>query len=277
MRNERLTNAFGRTPDAFSARMDQTLRQLKEEIPMKRFTLRTALIAGLMLLLLCSIAYAVVTQGMEWYYTTRFTAYQQYEPEKYEAIMHHAQTVQTQESQTDALVRAEVREASWAPEHNTLVVLLAASPADPQRAELHPAWNLDADGSYVGAEGLAAYADDPEARAEHWLVTAKGFGPVKEMMHSPDKQLLLFEASEIYLTGTEDPMSIMGDNSSMDCYVNDTGEVMTVIEARLEGPMPTGAKAQLSIPYTVTTYSDNDEEMRASSYTKQITFEITLP
>ena len=73
------------------------------------------------------------------------------------------------------------------PEHQTLVILMAAIPKDPVQAELHPQWNLDADGSYVSEEHLPDYAEDPKARSEHWLWTVNGFGPVKEMMDDPAK------------------------------------------------------------------------------------------
>jgi len=282
MRYERMENAFGQTPEAFSHRIDQTLRNLEEK-PMKRFTLRTALAAVLLLALLSSIAYAVVSQGMEWYYSNRFTAYQQYEPEKHEAIMSHMQPVEEQQVQEDDLVHVEVREASWAPEHQTLVILLAAVPQNSEAVELHPAWNLDADGSYLGAENLHLYADDPEVRAEHWLWTDKGFGPVREMMRDPEKQLLLFDAMDVHLADAKAGTLLMGDMSSEDFYVNEAGEVMTVMEARVMDAQALGEYAaqhggtlHLSVPYTVTHYSDNDQQMHDSRYTRTVTFEIKV-
>ena len=115
MRNERLDSAFGRTPEAFSDRISHTLRHLEEEKPMKRLTLRTVAATILIIALLGGIACAVVFQGMEWYYNNRFTAYQQHEPEKHEAIMSHLQNIQVQEGAEDALVAVEIREASWVP------------------------------------------------------------------------------------------------------------------------------------------------------------------
>ena len=312
MRNERLTNIFGQPPAAFTSRIDQTLRNLEEEKPVKRLTLRTVLVTVLMMALLGSIAYAVVTQGMEWYYNNRFTAYQQHEPEKQEAILNHMQTIQVQEGLEDPLVNVEVREASWVPKHQTLVISLAAVPKDAEKVELHPEWNLDPDGSYVGKEHLAAYADDPEARGEHWLWTENGYGPVREVMTDPAKQLLLFDSSLVYLGAIEDDLPIMGNNSSTDCYVNEAGEVMTVIEARLDWLSATYDQEQLdwskdmpqlsgmiqerirkarimrehvalqngtlelSIPYTVTAYSDDDQQMKASEYMKYVTFHIDI-
>lgn len=297
MRNERLMNAFGQEPEAFAARIDQTLRSLEEEESMKRFTLRTAMAALLVLMLLCGIAYAVVSQGMEWYYSNRFTAYQQYEPEKHQAILGSLQAVQTQEGMPDPLVSVEVREAAWTPEHNVLVISLAATPVDPDKAELHPEWNLDADGSYVGEKNLSAYADDPEARAEHWLWTNKGFGPVRDVMDDSAKELLLFSANDVYLGSAADELSMMGDGSSVDCYMNGEGEVMTVIEASLDWLHPSYAHQEgidqaakmrermaqqkgvlsISVPYTIVTYSDDDEVMQNSRYMKCVTFEISIP
>jgi len=212
----------------------------------------------------------------------------------------------------DPLVSVEVREASWVSEHQTLVILLAAVPKEPAQTELHPQWNLDSDGSYIGKENLADYSDDPEARGEHWLLTEKGFGPVKEMMIDPAKQLLLFDASQVYLGAMADDLEIMGDGSSIDCYVNQVGEVMTVIEAHLDWLSPAYDQEQLewsrdipelsgtiqeriwkagfmreqvarmngtlqaSIPYTITVYSDDDQEMRDSRYMKYVTFEIQV-
>ena len=312
MRSEWLDQTLGKMPEAFSFQVDQTLRDLKEEQTMKRFTLRTALVTMLIIALLASIAYAVISQGMEWYYHNRFTAYQQHEPEKHEAIMSHVQAVKEQKVQEDPLVNVEVREAAWVPEHQMLVISLAASARDYETAELHPEWNLDADGSYVGKEQLSEYTDDPEARGDHWLWTGKGFGPVKEMMADSEKQLLLFNADDVYLGAAEDELSMMGNMSSVDFYVSDTGEVITMLEARLDWLSPGYdqeqlewskdtpelsdmiqeriAKAQkmrglvaqqngllkVSIPYTVTPYSDDDQQMQNERYMNYVTFEIGI-
>lgn len=312
MRNEWVDRAFGKTPEAFSFRIDQTLHELEEEKTMKRFTLRTALVTLLLIALLGTMAYAVISQGMEWYYNNRFTAYQEHEPEKHDAIMSHLQAVNVQDALEDPLVNVEVREASWVPEHQVLVISLAASEKDAEKVELHPGWNLDADGSYAGKEHLSEYADDPEARAEHWLWTEKGFGPVKEMMADPEKQLILFEISNAYLGAMEDDLSIMGDMSSVDCYVNEAGEVMTVLEARLDWLSPDYDQEQIewskdtpqlagmiqeriakarkmrehverlngllrvSVPYTVTPYSEDDQQMQDERYMKYVTFEIEI-
>lgn len=234
MRYKQLDRAFGPTPDLFTRRIDQTLQSLKEEKSMKRFSIRVALIAALLLALLGGIAYALISQGLEWYYNNRFLAYQENQPEKHEAILHHLQAVAHQQLPEDALVDVEVREASWAAEQKVLVISLAAVPKDAQRFELHPQWNLDADGGYVGADALDSYADDPDARAEHWLWTEKGFGPIDEAMQNPTRQLILFDAPTACLCMAGREMSMALSSCSMDGYVSESGEVMTVLEIALD-------------------------------------------
>lgn len=307
MRSEELDRAFGPTPQSFAERMEQTLLNLEEEKPVKRIAFGTVLIAALLALALGTTAYAVVSQGLEWYYNNRFTAYQQYEPEKHSAIMEHIQTEVTQKPTDDPDINITVTETSWAPEQNVLVVSLAATAADPETAELHPMWNLDADGSYVGPENLDAYAEDEEARAVHWLWTEKGMGPVEEMV-APGKQLLLLSASEVYL----DNIHLMGDMSSTDEYVSEDGTVHTVLEIRMDDyfNQSYAAKVQemikaspeladrwnrrleevqrfrqiisededgvvtLRVPYTVAPYTDDDAQLYTGGRRGEVQFEL---
>lgn len=255
MRAEELDRAFGPTPAAFSQSVDASLRGLKEDKPVKKLTLRTLLVAALLALLLCGIAYAVITQGQEWYYQNRFTAYQEHEPDMQEAIMSHLKVDPPQEGWDDEAVTATVQDVAWMPEKRMLTLSIAAAPKHPEQVELHPMWNLDADGSYVG-DSLEDYADDEEARAEHWLWTEKGCGPVAEMMEDPSKTLMLFEADEVYIGTPEgvaktkeiemrpteegytgwspDGVSITGGGSSMDAFDGEGGTVITVLEMRLD-------------------------------------------
>ena len=61
-----LDKAFPETPKAFSERIDQTLRTIKEEKYVRKFTVRTMLIAAVITLAVGGIAYAVITLGQEW-------------------------------------------------------------------------------------------------------------------------------------------------------------------------------------------------------------------
>lgn len=311
MRPEDLDRALGPTPQSFSEKMNQTLLHLEEEKQVKRIALRTVLIFALLAALLCSTAYAVISQGLEWYYSNRFTAYQQHEPQKYEAIMTHLQTDLPQ-TVSDPDIRIAVQEAAWVAEEKVLVVSLTAAPADPERYELHPMWNLDADGAYAGEGGAIDPASDGEDRAVHWLWTSAGFGPVDEVI-APGKELLLVDADSVRFAGLE----ILGDSSSMDAYVQEDGTVHFVLETRLDFLDPAHdveleayielckeqyadsvpyaqqrlANAQLqrqlvledadgvidlTIPYTVTVYSEDDTQLYAGGRQGEISFQIQI-
>lgn len=305
MRSEDIDRALGATPPSFAQRMDQTLRDLKEEKEMKRAAFRTVLVVAVITALLCSTAYALVTQGLEWYYNERFPAYQQHAPEKHEAIMDHLQTEVPQTQTDDEAVSVAVTEVSWAPDQRVLVVSLEARAKEPDKAELHPMWNLDADGSYVGKESLADYSGDEEARSEHWLWTEDGYGPVAQMI-APGKQLLLLEADAVCLDGQR----LLGDMSSVDVYVAGDGTVHAVLEIRLDCLEPDYVQEQehllalypeqqfrreniavakrlqalldsadameLTVPYTVRTYTEDDARLYGSGSTGEVAFTVKL-
>ena len=107
-------------------------------------------------------------------------------------------------------MRVTVQDAAWVPQEKLLTVSLRAVEADPRTQELHPMWNLDPDGSYVG-DDAEALAEDEEARSEHWLLTEKGFGPVREMMNDGSKELLLFEADRVLLGTPDNAVEILGN------------------------------------------------------------------
>ena len=78
-----LNRALGPTPPLFTVRVSDTLQGLKEEPAMKTKHIRRLLVAAVVTLVLAGAAYAlVVTQGQDWYYNNRFTAYKGNEPEK---------------------------------------------------------------------------------------------------------------------------------------------------------------------------------------------------
>ena len=312
MKTEQLDRAFGSTPALFDERIHQTLLSLKEEKPMKRFTLRAALVTALVLALLGSIAYAAFTQGMDWYYNNRFTAYQEHEPEKYQAILENRRAVTMQRGSEDELIAVTVQEAAWVPEKRFLSIILSAVPKDGSQYELHPLWNLDADGACVGEGGETNPESDGVDRAVHWLWTQKGFGPLEQVMNDPAKQLLLFDANEAYLGKMEDELPLMGDGSSIDAFVGDNGEVITVLEIQMDWLSPdyiqhqlaqsgasqssevistriekaeklmkhleeSGGTMRVIIPYTVTPYSDDDERFRQGRREGWVSFEIAIP
>ena len=274
-----LDQALGATPLSFAQRMDQTLLNLKEEKEMKRFAFRTVLVFTLITLLLCSTAFALVRHGLDVYYTSRFTAYQEHEPERYEAILAHLQTDVPQSPVNDPDISIYVAETSWSQEQQVLVVSILATPLDPDAAVLHPMWDLDADASYVGKENLALYPDDPQAREEHWLWTKSGFGPVTDMIPA-DKELLLLQADSVYL----DDIELLGDMSSTDSYVNEDGAVHTVLEIRLDdtdrirqiiADDPDGI-IPLTVPYSVTHYTDDETLLYSGGRKGTLHFDLNI-
>lgn len=230
MKPDEFDRAFGDTPQVFTKRIDDTLLKLKEDAPVKKFTVRTAVLVTLILLLLCGIAYAIVTfQGQEWYYTNRFTAYQEHEPNKQQAILENLQTEVPQEESQDAngLVRMTLQDYSWV-DGRLFTLSMAARPKHPQEYELHPMMALDTDGLFGGAE---PDPDDPEARAEHWLWTEKGFGLPEDMMSDPDKKLILLDfGMSGLLIGDTNIQLPMG---SSDMFVGEDGASIGVLEMDL--------------------------------------------
>ena len=302
MSNEELEQAFGPTPAAFSDRMNRTLLTLKEEEPMKKSIGRMLLLTALLALLLCGAAYAAVTQGQAWYYQNRFTAYQEYEPEKLDAIMRNLTTDIAQQDEGETPVSITVQDVSWAPERQVMTVSVCAVPKDASRFELHPQLNLDTDGAYSSEP-----VEDEEARAEHYLWTKNGFGPVRDMMTDRKKTLLLFHCDEVLLAGS----SVRGDSSSADAFVGEDGQVIVVLEMTLDwldekndavyrgmleaqpenretyerilsqrqaarkAVAESGGTLTFTLPYAVETYFDNDDDaMRASVQSGAVRFTL---
>ena len=224
-----LDKAFPETPKAFSERIDQTLRTIKEEKYVRKFTVRTMLIATVITLAVGGIAYAVITLGQEWYYNTRFTAYQQHEPDKHQAIMDNMQTEIPQESNGAAagLVNIKVEDASWAQEKQVFTLSLTAKVKDSGKYELHAMSEMDGDGLYAASVD----AGDPESRNVHWLWTSKGYGLPNDVMADPDKQLLLIDLMrDLYIGETATVLT----GYMKDVFTTDEGPVMAVHEYDLK-------------------------------------------
>ena len=224
-----LDQAFPETPKGFSERIDQTLRTIKEEKPVKKLTVRTILIAAAITLAVSGIAYAVITLGQEWYYNTRFTAYQQNEPDKHQAIMDSMQTDIPQESNGTAanLVDVKVQDASWAGERQVFTLSLTASAKDTGKYELHSLSEMDGDGLYAASID----SGDPESRNVHWLWTSKGYGLPNDVMADPDKRLLLIDLMrDLYIGETATVLP----GYMTDVFTTDEGPVMAVHEYDLK-------------------------------------------
>ena len=307
----RLQKLYPPMEEAFAQRMERMIHGFpaqKEDATVKRLTLHAVLIWALLAVLCMATAYAVIQYGLDWYYDTRFTAYQEHEPEKHAAIMGNLQSVLAQSVTGDERIHVRVTEASWAREEQVMVVALTATPKEPETYELHPMWNLDADGAYVGKGGTEQSASDGEDRAVHWLWTRDGFGPVEQMV-TPGKQLLLLDTGNVHLNGN----MVLGDGSSMDAFVTDDGVVHTVLEVRLDmledsyeetmrqqiAQMPEYAaymeerlaanleirrailededgKITFTVPFTTTLYTEDDEQLYQGGQDGEIAFELNI-
>jgi len=308
---ERLQKLYPPMEESFAHRMDRLLHTLpsqKEDEKMKRWTLHTVLIWTLLAALCMATGYAAIQYGLDWYYQTRFIAYQQHEPQKHAAILSHLQSGLPQTVTGDELIDIQVTEASWAQEEQVMVVALTAVPRNPEAYELHPMWNLDADGAYVGEGGAEAPLSDGEDRSVHWLWTLDGFGPVEQMI-ALGKQLVLLETGDVSLGGHE----VLGDGSSMDAFVTRDGAVHTVLEIRLDmlsdgyeesmRQQMAGAPeyathmeerlaanmeirrlieededgvVTFTVPYTVTMYTEEDAQLYRGGQTGIITFDLNI-
>lgn len=304
MLNKDLDRALGPTPQSFTNRVDRTLLHLKEEPPVKKLALRTILTYALVAVLLGGTACALVTGSLQDYYTQRFNAYQLNEPDKHNAIMTHLQTEVPQAPAEDPEIHIAVTETSLALDERVLVISVLASAANPAEAELHPLWDLDADGLYMGMDAIIEPGS--EERNEHWIWTSKGFGPVHEMVPA-EKDLLLLDTPTVCFEGVE----IMGDGSSRDAYVTEDGSVHTVIELRLDFMDPayedtilariadqpdnahywkqhldatkrlrhlleTEDAVTLTLPYTITHYTEDDAQLYHGGREAQLTFQVKI-
>lgn len=238
-----------------------------------KFTMKLALTMVVVTMLMASTALALVNYGLEWYYGNRAVTVKEQQPEKYAAIMNNLQSEIVQHAQEDPEVRVTVVETAWVQEQNILVVSVAASAVDNAAYELHPMWNLDADGAYVGEGGSENPASDGEDRAVHWLWTSGGFGPVEQMV-APGKKLMLIDMQNLYM----DDMIL---RAGIDTYVTEDGSVHAVLECRLdeqqmESLMTAAGEGAvtLTLPYTITHYSEEDELLYGNGRVGEICFEV---
>jgi hypothetical protein len=231
MKRNDLDHAFDPTPRVFTDRLDAVLRALKEDEPVKKFTLRTAAVALSITMLLCSVAYAIVSmQGQEWYYDNHFTNLQKVEPDKYQAIIGHLETEVVQQTSEDSigLVDVIVQDYAWVRSENLFTLSVAARVKDGSAYELHPMMDMDPDGYW----NTALDPNNKEIRTDHWLFAKKGFGPPTDVMDDPSKKLLLADIrGNGYLSIGDSGVNLAF--TSFDSFVGEDGAIVTVLEIDL--------------------------------------------
>lgn len=172
---------FGETPGEFTLRVNGTLKELKEEKPMKK-SIGGIILAAALLLALCAAALAAATGGLDWFYKDLF--YTRPLPENVSEL------IQNDPPQTceDRLLNMTVQSAVWLPKdydgnnpgQRSLEILVSAVPKDPGAYEAHVLENLNVDEARSG-------------RQEDYLQTQKGFGPIPQVMDDAAKNLLLVD------------------------------------------------------------------------------------
>ncbi len=265
---KQLQNVYGDVPPATHAAFQRALscpEQTRGETTVKKRIVAVPVLVVLLVLLAGGAAYAAVSEVMNWYYTNRFDIRERY-PEQYETMMSHVITDIPQEQSKDDTIIVRVPEAIWVPENGTRSISAIAAPINPDEVELHPLWNLDPDGSYLGDDydPNADYGEDSEERPDHWLLTEKGFGPVLEMMEDPSKQLLLIDFTSFYSLDAMDY-----ENGSVLFMLEDTMSQEKLDACRVEG----GWEMPLRLAYTLHSY---DPETDSTSYYGYGTVTLTL-
>ncbi len=213
-------------PETHCAFMDALVQIERKRHTMKKIVF-TPVIALILALSLGTVAFATTTQVLKWYYENRF---ENYPADERSAVLENVQSEVLQQQDDNAGFFAVVQEYAWVAEKGRLVVTMNVAAKDPE-IELHPMWNLDPDGSYVGGE-LPETTSDGEDRSEHWLWTEKGFGKVEEMMDDPAKALHLVDLHMAQLGTHEDSRELV-TGGSVDAFRQADGSVQFVLEFNL--------------------------------------------
>lgn len=279
-----LQNLYGSVPpETHCAFMDALVQSERKRKPMKKIAF-TPVIVLILVLSLGTVAFAATTEVLKWYYENRF---ENYPADDRSAVLENVQSEVLQQQDDNAGFIAVVQEYAWVAEKGRLIVTMNVATKDPE-IELHPMWNLDPDGSYVGGE-LPETNSDGEDRSEHWLWTEKGFGKVEEMMDDPAKTLHLVDLHEAQL-GTHEDGSELAISGGVDAFRQADGSVQFVIEFNLreslsenqeqeyrkrlsadiaekqieriqatrESILNCGGKLNISIPYYTVAYTSDD-------------------
>lgn len=252
---KQLQNVYGDVPPATHAAFQRALsspERTKGETIVKKRIVAVPVLVVLLVLLVGGAAYAAVSEVMNWYYTNRFDIRERY-PEQYETMMNHVITDIPQEQSKDDTIIVRVPEAIWVPENGTRSISAIAEPINRDEVELHPLWNLDADGSYVGSSyDPDTLEEGSEDRPDHWLWTEKGCGPVLEMMEDPSKQLLLIDFTSFYSLDALDY-----ENGSVLFMLEDTMSQEKLDACRVEG----GWEMPLRLAYTLWAYDPETDDV----------------
>lgn len=186
-------NAFGRPPAEFQEGMVRALSKVKEDKPVKKFSIRTLVLAAVLVLALCGIALAVsYTQGIEWFITQRDFLDLPKLPENFQEQVQSGIPQEGVGDLADILIQDAIwLDGSYKYTPNSFQMTFKAVLKDAEKYEMHESIQLNNDG------------DTSERNDEDWLWTDAGHGPIPEMMTDPKKQLVFFKPG-IFTVGTPD-------------------------------------------------------------------------
>lgn len=254
MTNRDLDQALGSTPPEFSRRIRQTLHTLEEESPVKKPVSHILLVAIITVLLVGAACALVITYGQDWYYNNRFTAYQENEPEKHQAIVDSLTTDIPQQSNAHPWITTTVQDVAWIPQQEMATLSIASRAVDANQDELHSTFNMDVDGSYTTEPD----PDDEESRTVHYLWTEKGFGlPETGMDDSGHRLLLLTDNADIYIGEQGDAVLPL---RSFDTFRSEDGTVVSVFEFDLSMLDAAAIKARYADQTYDSDYGISEEE-----------------
>lgn len=258
-----LDRAFKKTPPQFSHQLQSTLAALQDSKP-RRLIKRGVVILAAVLLSLSGIVYAAIQLGHEWYYQTQLSLYKVYYPENYQAILKHLvrDVPQQATGPAAAIVDLKVQDYAWVTDRGLASFSFTGRLRDTSRAELYSLWEIDLDGAQVGVID----PEDPESRLEHYLRTPKGFGPPREVMQDPSKQLLLLDFDQPLYIG--DSLHIL-ERTRSHIFTTDESPVMQVEEINLHEQSEEilaiirrhtneHGLLRLRLPFAVVPFADND-------------------
>ena len=162
----------------------------------KKLSAAVGIMVIIVMLINC-FAVAESRHDTKWYYQTQFNEVAEIalapSIESLKAPQRFAQ-------QEDVVVDIDVIEVGWI-ENSKFLLSALINCCEPDRVELHPESFLDLDGGYIGPNSDAVPGKGEHT--EHYLWTSDGYGPVKEQVDDPSKQLILFDVKGIMINGME--------------------------------------------------------------------------
>lgn len=185
----RLQHLYGDIPEETHLAFMQAVtgpKREKKPLSVPYFKPWPVILILITMLACCTAAYAASPTGLYWYYQNYESRewMEQTRPGLYDDIINNIRSMPEQIAEDDDIIDIAVTDVSWIPERKKLVFYISAKPKNPDKVELYPEDNLNADGEY-------------DERLANWLSTEKGFGPVLEQVKDPNKDIWFLDIRNI--------------------------------------------------------------------------------